>query len=77
MVSLPYYLTGLVILEFVFGVQGGLGNLIFRAINNQDTPLVVGAMAVIGVITLLLRLALDLAVAALDPRIRILSAEAP
>lgn len=72
-VSLPYFLTGLVILEFVFEVPGGLGNLIFGAISNQDTPLIVGAMAIVGVVTLLLRLALDLAIAALDPRIRLTS----
>ena len=76
-VSLPYFLTGLVILEFVFEVEGGLGNLIFRAINTQDTPLIVGAMAVVGAVTLVLRLLLDLAVAALDPRVRLFTPEAP
>lgn len=70
-VGIPYFFTGLVILEFIFEVQGGLGNLLFDAINNQDTPLIVGAMAVVGVITLLLRLALEIAIAVLDPRIRL------
>jgi len=70
-VGIPYFFTGLVILEFIFEVQGGLGNLLFEAINNQDTPLIVGAMAVVGVITLLLRLALEIAIAVLDPRIRL------
>jgi peptide/nickel transport system permease protein len=74
-VSLPYFLTGLVILEFVFEVEGGLGNLIFRAINTQDTPLIVGAMAIVGAITLILRLALDVAIAALDPRVRLIGSE--
>jgi peptide/nickel transport system permease protein len=75
-VSVPYFLTGLVILEYVFEVQGGLGNLIFYAINLQDTPLIVGAMVIVGVITLVLRLVLEGAIAALDPRVR-LSGEAP
>lgn len=70
-VGIPYFFTGLVILEFMFQVEGGLGNLIFQAINNQDTPLIVGAMAVVGVITLLLRLTLEIAIAALDPRVRL------
>lgn len=70
-VSLPYFLTGLVILEFMFEVEGGLGNLIFRAVTTQDTPLVVGAMAIVGAITLVLRLALEITIAALDPRIRL------
>jgi peptide/nickel transport system permease protein len=74
-VSLPYFLTGLVILEFMFEVDGGLGNLIFRAVTTQDTPLIVGAMTVVGVITLTLRVVLDVTIAILDPRIRILPSE--
>jgi len=84
-VSIPYFLTGLVILEAVFGgsavagtvpllhrVSGppGMGTLIFDAMRLQDTPLLVGAFLVIGVITLMLRIGLDVAHAALDPRIR-------
>ena len=76
-VSVPYFLTGLVILEYVFAVQGGLGNLIFFAINVQDTPLIVGAMLIVGVVTLVLRLALEVAIAALDPRVRLGSGETP
>ncbi|NNC92200.1 MAG: ABC transporter permease [Acidimicrobiia bacterium] len=76
-VSVPYFLTGLVILEYVFEVQGGLGWLIFRAINLQDTPLVVGSMVIVGVMTLVLRLALEVAIAALDPRVRLNTGEAP
>lgn len=83
-VSIPYFLTGLIILEAVFAgadVAGvgflqrfsgpsGLGSLLFRAVRTQDTFLVVGALLVIGVLTLMLRIGLDLAHAALDPRIR-------
>ncbi|MCP4248917.1 MAG: ABC transporter permease subunit, partial [bacterium] len=76
-VSVPYFLTGLVILEFMFEVQGGLGNLIFRAINLQDTPLIVGSMLIVGVMTLVLRLFLEVAIAALDPRVRLPTGEAP
>jgi peptide/nickel transport system permease protein len=84
--SIPYFLTGLVILEAVFaGVgassgflsilerihgQPGLGTLIFNAVRTQDTPVIVGSLAVVGVLTLLLRIALDVIQAALDPRIR-------
>ena len=45
--------------------------MIFRAINLQDTPLIVGAMLIVGVITLVLRLILELAIVALDPRVRL------
>lgn len=83
-VSIPYFLTGLVILEAAFagaGVAGigivsyvsgpeGLGSLLFEAVVDQDTYLIMGAMLVIGLLTLLLRIGLDVAHAALDPRIR-------
>ncbi len=76
-VSLPYFLTGLVILEYMFGVGSGMGSLIFEAINDQDTPLIVGAMAVVGVMTLGLRLVLEVAIAALDPRVRLIGDRVP
>lgn len=85
-VSIPYFLTGLVILEAVFAgvgagsgflsvlerIQGqpGLGTLIFDAVRLQNTPLIVGSLVVVGALTLLIRIALDVAHAALDPRIR-------
>lgn len=69
-VSIPYFLSGLVILELVFNVPGGLGNLIFRAVRNQDTAVVVGALVVVGVLSLLARLVVDVLHAVLDPRIR-------
>lgn len=87
-VLIPYFLTGLVILEVVFAgshqavglpITGvlqrvsapvGLGTVLFEAVTDQDTPLIVGSFLVVGALTLLLRIALDVAHAALDPRIR-------
>lgn len=69
-VSLPYFLTGLAILESVFEVPGGLGNLVFWSMRNQDTPVVVGTMVVVGAMSLVARLVLDIAYAVIDPRIR-------
>lgn len=83
-VSIPYFLTGLVILEATFagaGVAGvgflqrvtapeGLGSLLFGAVTDQDIPLIMGALLLIGVLTLVLRIGLDVAHALLDPRIR-------
>lgn len=83
-VSVPYFLTGLVILEAVFagaGIAGtvaflqrfegprGLGAVLFDAVRLQDTPMIVGGLLVVGALTLILRTALDVAHAALDPRI--------
>lgn len=83
-VSIPYFLTGLVILEAVFtsaGVAGvgllqrarppsGLGFLIFDAVADQDIPLIMGSLLVVGMLTLVLRIVLDVLHAGLDPRIR-------
>ena len=83
-VSVPYFLTGLVILEAVFdgaGIAGtvpflqrfegprGLGAVLFDAVRLQDTPMIVGGLLVVGVLTLILRTVLDVSHAALDPRI--------
>ena len=51
-------------------MPGGLGNLLFRAIRNQDTSVVVGTLVVVGVFSLLARLVMDVLYAVLDPRIR-------
>jgi len=87
-VAIPYFLTGLVILEVVFGqsqqsgglpiaptlmrfsAPAGLGTLLFDALSSQDTPLLLGALLVVGVLTLSIRIVLDVIHAALDPRIR-------
>jgi peptide/nickel transport system permease protein len=69
-VSLPYFLAGMAILEEVFQVPGGLGALIFDAIRNQDTPAVVGSLVVVGALSLGARLMLDVLYAIFDPRIR-------
>jgi peptide/nickel transport system permease protein len=80
-------MTGLVILEAAFGGVGadsgivsvtqqffgppGMGVVIFDAVRTQDTPMIVGSLLVVGVLTVLVRTSLDVAHAALDPRIRL------
>jgi peptide/nickel transport system permease protein len=83
--SLPYLLTGLVILEYSFGFSrraglarltsspstwGGLGSTMFGAMVNQDMLVVVGALLLVGFLSLIARLLLDVLHAFLDPRIR-------
>lgn len=85
-VSIPYFLTGLVILEVAFGgtanlpITGttmrfhppvGLGSLLFESLHVQDNPLLVGALLFVGILTLLVRIVLDVVHAALDPRVQI------
>jgi peptide/nickel transport system permease protein len=91
-VAIPYFLTGLVILEVVFaGTQqsvglpitgvlqrfaapAGLGTVLFDAVSAQNTPVIAGALLVVGVLTVMLRTVLDVVHAALDPRIRLVGA---
>ena len=67
-VSIPYLLTGLVIIERAVGWPG-IGSFLFRAIESQDIPVVISTLAVIGLMTMVVRIALDLALFTLDPRI--------
>ena len=87
-VAVPYFLTGLVILEVVFAgshrsvgipivgalervsAPPGLGTLLFDSLADQNFPVLLGALLVVGVLTLVLRITLDVIHAALDPRIR-------
>lgn len=67
-VSIPYLMTGLVIIERSVGWPG-VGSLLFGAIESQDIPMVISVLMVIGIITMMTRLALDVITFALDPRI--------
>jgi peptide/nickel transport system permease protein len=69
-VSLPYFLTGMVITERATGYPG-LGSVLFEALDSEDVYVVMGALLVIGLITVLARLALDVFLSVLDPRIRL------
>lgn len=67
-VSVPYLLTGLVIIERSVGWPG-IGSFLFNAIDSQDIPVVISVLMVVGIITLATRLALDVLTFSLDPRI--------
>lgn len=78
-VSVPFVLAGLMIIEVSFawpqaGELGltvpGLSSMFFASLEQRDVPVVVGGLFAIGLIMLSLRLMLDVAHAALDPRIR-------
>ena len=67
-VSIPYLMTGLVIIERAVSWPG-IGTVLFGAIESQDIPVVISVLMVIGVVTMLTRLALEIITYALDPRI--------
>ncbi|MBE7185788.1 MAG: ABC transporter permease [Methylobacterium mesophilicum] len=61
-------LGGSVVIESVFSVPG-LGRLAQEAVSARDTPLLLGIILVSAVLVILVNLAVDLAYAALDPRV--------
>jgi peptide/nickel transport system permease protein len=67
-VSVPYLMTGLVIIERSVGWPG-LGSFLFNAIDSQDIPVVISVLMIVGFITLGVRLVLDILTFVLDPRI--------
>jgi peptide/nickel transport system permease protein len=68
-ISLPYLFTGVVIIEDVLDWPGISGAL-FDGMYNQDIPMVMGGLLMVGLLTALARLFLDVLYAYLDPRIR-------
>ena len=69
-VEFGYLLGGAVIVEQIFALPG-LGRLTLDAISQRDYPLVQGAVLFIALNFLVVNLLVDLAYAALDPRIRL------
>jgi ABC-type dipeptide/oligopeptide/nickel transport system permease component len=68
-VSLPYLMTGLVIIERSLAWPG-LSGALFDSLYNQDVPTALGALLVVGMASAMARLILDIVYAYLDPRIR-------
>ena len=68
-ISLPYLLTGLVILEKALNWPGISGSL-FDSMYNQDIPVVMGALLIVGLLSAAARLVLDILYVYLDPRLR-------
>ena len=68
-ISLPYLLTGVVMIEFTLNWEG-LGSTLFYAFGRQNVTLAIGMTVVVALISLGARLLLDVIVVLLDPRIR-------
>jgi peptide/nickel transport system permease protein len=69
-VEFGYLLGGAVIVEQIFALPG-IGRLVLDAISQRDYALVQGTVLFIAFNFLLVNLLVDLAYAALDPRIRL------
>ena len=68
-INLPFALSGGIITESVFSWQG-MGLTLLQAVQNEDIPLAMGALSVIGILALVAHLVADVMYAFLDPRIR-------
>jgi peptide/nickel transport system permease protein len=73
-ISLPYLLTGVVIIEDVFKWPG-VGSTLAASLYQQDMPVAMVILLLVGVFSLIIRIALDIIIASLDPRIRIAEAK--
>jgi len=69
-----YLFGGLVAIELIFNYNG-LGQLIYRAAQRQDFPLLLSATLVVGVVYLVATLIADVLYSLLNPRIRLASSE--
>jgi ABC-type dipeptide/oligopeptide/nickel transport system permease component len=74
--GVPLMIGGLVIFETAFASLGslsvglpGLSSVLFGSFGQRNTPRAMGGLVVIGLITLVVRLIIDLVQIALDPRI--------
>ena len=69
-ITLPYLISGSVIVEQIFQWDG-IGRLYFEAILTRDYPTVLGLSVATAVATLVASLLADLLYVAADPRIRL------
>ncbi len=64
-----YLIGGLVVVETLFNYQG-IGNLIYKAAQAKDFPMLEAGVLTIGVVYVLATLAADMLLTALNPRLR-------
>jgi ABC-type dipeptide/oligopeptide/nickel transport system permease component len=68
-VQLTLLLGGTVLVERIFSYEG-IGNMAIDAVINRDFPLIQGLILTFAMLFIALNLAVDVLVAALDPRLR-------
>ncbi len=68
-ISLPYMLTGLTIIEATMNWPG-IGSLLYAAVDDRDIPVTMACLLVLGVFSLVTHLGLETALVIADPRLR-------
>ncbi|MFB6784719.1 ABC transporter permease [Streptomyces sp. NPDC056352] len=71
---LSYLVVGAVMVEVTFSING-IGQLLVQAASSQDMPLIQGVGLLIAALVMVTNLVADLAYFAIDPRIRLRSAQ--
>ena len=68
--SIPWLISGAVVIEKIFGLPG-MGNLLLNSIIVQDIPVVQAVLFLIAILTVVCNLLSDIVMGLLDPRIRL------
>lgn len=68
--SLPWLISGYIIIERIFGIPG-MGNLMINSIIQQDFNVVQACILIITALTIVCNILSDIVLGMLDPRIRI------
>lgn len=70
MITLPFLVTGSILLESFFGIPG-MGNVLLAAINNNDFPVIEVFVSVFAGLFILSIITTDVLYAIFDPRVRL------
>jgi len=68
--QVAYLIGGTVIVESIFGIAG-LGTYVLTAVTRSDLPAIQGSVMFIAVLTVLVNLAVDIAYAFTNPKVRV------
>jgi oligopeptide transport system permease protein len=68
-IDIGILLGGALVTEGIFNIPG-VGQLVFVAIQANDTPVILGVVTILVLVFLISNLLVDILYAALDPRIR-------
>jgi peptide/nickel transport system permease protein len=69
-----YLLGGLVVVEVIFNYQG-IGQVLFRALQQKDFPVLQSTVLLLGIVYLVATLIADILYSVLNPRVRLGAAE--
>lgn len=70
MISVPFLVTGSLLLESFFGIPG-LGNMLLDALGSSDLPIIKAYTVLISILFILSNIATDVLYAIVDPRVRL------